>query len=258
MTQATDFIQTLRNEWPAHAGFFSTWASVGYFIAYPTDHLMHAELTADQDRKIAAEMKVAMNVFNSQPAKDLFQEIKYCNQLDYILKKIYEDNPALDKRKFEKISAQLEQCSLAAFEECEHEYGGIPLLGRIAEAYVNANTKESWRHHIWWISKCYKYAFAEKAMNEVSQDNRRRFELLVRSFKVLTWDLFNNPSLTTIMEQLVKNEAFSEQAVAKSQRITLIAYKALLNRPSIQEGFKMFEELAGFILIQKFDKINEQ
>jgi hypothetical protein len=250
MTPSTDpLIQTLSNKWPPHAGFFSTWASVGYALMYPTCYLKNEKLTADQKRKLKPELEAAMAVFNTQPAKNLYQEITYCYRLDNILKKIYEVNPSLDKKRFEKISSQLEQCSIAAFEECEHEYGGIPLLGRFAKAYVDVNTKSEWSQHVWWISALYKCVLADKAIIEVSHDNRRRFELLVRSFKVLGLELCSDPSLAITMEQLDKNDESSKQAAAMSDRITCIACRNLQNRPSMQEGLKIFDTLAGFTLI---------
>jgi hypothetical protein len=249
MTPTTDpLIETLNNKWPAHANIFSTYASVGYFIAYPTDHLKHEKLTADQKRKLKPMLDAALAVFSTQQAKDLYQEIKKCYHLDCVLKKFYEDNPSLDKSKFEKISAQLMPGSIGAFGECEYEYGGVPLLREVVEAYLKVNTKEEWSQHIWWISEFYKCAITEKALYQISQDYRKRFKQLTCSFKDLEQELLGKPSLKIKMEQLFKNDEFSKQAAETSDRVTYTACQALLNQQGMQEGLKILKRLSNFTI----------
>jgi hypothetical protein len=263
MTRASDaLIQTLSNEWPPHADFFSTWAGVAYVYMYPTCYLENAKLTPDQKKRLKPMLEAAMTLFNTQPAKDLYQEIQKCYHLDYTLKNFYEVNRCLDKREFEKISAQLEECSIAAFEECEHEYGSVPLLGRFAKAYVEVNTKSEWNQHIWWLSAFYKHALVNKTLDEISHEQRNRFKLLADSFKVLEQKVLGKPSVKRQMEMALKTNNISKKITTKSEKITSMACKALLKKPGFQEGLKMFDELAGFTLIKiKFCNdaaINEQ
>jgi hypothetical protein len=202
--------------------------------------------TQEQREKVSeAFANYCLNYDQFPEVEEYREKIRVVYRADDALKKIYALNPTFDKKDFEIISNQLEQCSREALTECMVEYMGPQRIESIARAFIDVNAKPDWQDQK-WLKICTEQALKDNALQDISNEKRDKFWEVESLFYKNVEELFkNHPEIRNDWVKHVESLEHWNRVSEQLLQIHTVAYRAMLKSPGVEAAFFWKQQLTN-------------